>query len=577
MASVERVDNEVRRLRGMGLLGVLFAVIVVFRLFTLQIWQHDLYTALAAGTHQVLQELFPTRGGIFIKDGATGKTVPMAIYRDVFLVFADTREITDSEKTARGIDNALFIGDAKRWEIYQTMKNHPNDAHVPLIQRVTEDEKKKLEAQQLAGIYFLRKPYRYYPEGSVGAHVIGFFGLQEDGTPVGRYGIEGFYNEQLAGRQGAVRGERDALGAWIPFGRRDYAPAKDGVDITLTIDRAIQYEVCTDIERRAKEFEATGAAAIVMDPKTGAIMALCSYPTFDPNEYQKIESIQQFNNNAIFNAYEPGSIMKPLIMAAALDQEVVTPDTEFEDPGVREIEGFKIKNAGEKKYGKRTMREVLINSINTGMVFVAERLGNDTVRDYIQSFGFGKKTGIQLDTEVAGTIESLKKEGFVYAATASFGQGITATALQMVQAYSALANGGKMVKPYLVEKIQDGEKVIFEGKPSQYTEVLSPRAAALTADMMVSVVEEGHAKTARVEGYRLAGKTGTAEIAEGAGYGEDTIHSFVGFGPVEDPQFVMITMFERPKIARWAESTAAPVFGELAKFILQYKGVAPSK
>ncbi|MEK7532750.1 MAG: penicillin-binding protein 2, partial [Patescibacteria group bacterium] len=573
MASVERVDNEVRRLRGMGLLGVLFAVIVVFRLFTLQIWQHDLYTALAAGTHQAFQELFPARGGIFIKDGTTGKTVPVAIHRDVFTVFANTTEIPDPEKTARAIDDAIFIGDAKRWEIYQTMKNQPNDPYVPLIQRITEDEKNKLEEKNVTGINFVRRPYRYYPEGSVGAHVIGFFGLQEDGTPVGRYGIEGFYDKELAGLQGTVRGERDALGAWIPFGRRDYAPAKDGVDITLTIDRAIQYEVCTDIERRAKEFSATGAAAIVMDPKTGAIMALCSYPVFDPNEYQKIETIQQFNNNAIFHAYEPGSIMKPLIMAAALDQEVVTPDTEFEDPGVREIEGFKIKNAGEKKYGKRTMREVLVNSINTGMVFVAERLGRTAVREYIESFGFGTKTGIQLDTEVAGTIAGLKKDGAIYAATASFGQGITATALQMVQAYSALANGGKMVKPYLVEKIQDGDDTRYEAEPAQYTEVLSPRAAALTADMMVSVMEEGHAKTARVVGYRLAGKTGTAEIAEGAGYGEDTIHSFVGFGPIEDPQFVMITVFERPKIAGYAESTAAPVFGELAKFILQYKGV----
>ncbi|MEK7481143.1 MAG: penicillin-binding protein 2 [Patescibacteria group bacterium] len=573
----ERADNDVRRLRLMGLLGVLFAAVVVFRLFTLQIWQRDLYTALAFGTHQAFQELFPARGGIFFKDGATGNTVPVAIHRDVFLVFANTTEVADPEKTARAIDDALFIGDAKRWDAYQTLKNNPNDVYVPLISRVTEDEKQKLETKQLAGIYFSRKPYRYYPEGKMGAHVIGFFGLQDDGTPVGRYGIEGFYNEQLAGRQGAVRGERDPLGAWIPFGGRDYRPAKDGVDITLTIDRAIQYEVCADIERRAKEFEATGASAVVVDPKTGAVLALCSYPAFDPNEYQKVEDVQYFNNDAIFNAYEPGSIMKPLVMAAALDQEVVTPDTMFDDPGVREIEGFKIKNAGEKRYGKRTMREVLVNSINTGMVFVAERLGGDAVREYVEQFGFGKKIGIQLHTEVAGTIASLEKEGFVYPATASFGQGITVTALQMAQAYSALANGGKMVKPYIVEKIQDGDKVIFEAEPSQYTEVLSPRAAALTADMMVSVVEEGHAKTARVPGYRIAGKTGTAQIAEGAGYGDDTIHSFAGFGPVEDPQFVMVTKFVRPKIAKYAESTAAPVFGELARFILQYRGAPPSK
>lgn len=573
---VERIDQEVRRIRLAGLFSALFGLIIIARLFTLQVWQHGLYTALAAGAHDVFQQLIPHRGSIFVQDG-NGGTMPVALSRDVFLVFADTHAVVDPEKTARAIDDALFIGDAKRWEIYQLMKDHPNDAHVPLVQRVSEEDKIKLETKQLAGINFLRQPYRYYPEGSVGAHVIGFFGLQDDGKPIGRYGVEGYFNRELAGRAGAVRGERDAIGAWIPFGRREYRAAKNGADITLTINRTVQYEVCTDLERRAKEFEATGAAVVVMDPKTGAILALCSYPLFDPNTYNKVENIQYFNNHAIFTAYEPGSIMKPLAMAAAIDQEVLTPETTFVDEGMRMIDGFKIKNAGEKKYGERTMREVLINSINTGMVFVTERLGQKLMREYIEHYGFGAKTGIELDTEVAGTIASLEEDAFVYAATASFGQGITATPLQMAQAYSALANGGTMVKPYIIEKIQDGDRVIFEGKPSQHTEVLSPRAAAITADMMVSVVDEGHAKTARVEGYRIAGKTGTAEIAEGAGYGEDTIHSFVGFGPVEDPKFVMITKFERPKNARYAESTAAPVFGELARFILQYMKVPPSR
>ena len=573
---IARDVSEVRRLRVAGLLAAIFGLIIIVRLFTLQIWQHGLYTALAAGKNEVFQQLIPHRGTIFVHDGNNG-TVPVALSRDVFLVFADTSAVVDPEKTARAIDDALFIGDAKRWEIYQLMKDHPHDAHVPLVQRISEEEKIKLEAKKLAGINFVRQPYRYYPEGSVGAHVVGFFGLQEDGKPIGRYGVEGYFNRELSGREGAVRGERDAIGAWIPFGRREYRAAKDGTDITLTINRTIQYEVCTDIERRAKEFEATGASAVVMDPKTGAVLALCSYPTFDPNTYNKVENIQYFNNHAIFTAYEPGSIMKPLAMAAAIDQDVVTQETTFVDEGMRMIDGFKIKNAGDKKYGQRTMREVLVHSINTGMVFVAERLGHTLIREYIEQYGFGAKIGIELDTEVAGTIASLKEDAFVYAATASFGQGITATPLQMARAYSALANGGKMVTPYLIEKIQDGDRVIFEGKPPQYTEVLSPRAAAITADMMVSVVDEGHAKTARVDGYRIAGKTGTAQIAEGAGYGEDTVHSFVGFGPVEDPKFLMITKFEQPKNARYAESTAAPVFGELARFILQYMKAPPSR
>jgi len=575
MASATREKIQIRRLRLVGLLAALFGLFIIARLFTLQIWQHSLYTAIAAGKHEIIQELLPERGTIYIQDGSTGHPVPVAMNRDVFIVFADTRKITENEKVARAIDDALHIGDAERWEIFQTLEKHPNDAYVPLMKRISEDKKIKLAEKDIEGIGFVREPYRYYPEADIGAHIIGFFGLNEGGNHIGRYGIEGYFEDELTGEQGTVQGERDALGAWIPLGKRDYRPANDGVDITLTIDRAIQHEVCTTIERRAKEFEAQGATAIVMNPKTGAIISMCSYPNFDPNKYNEVEDVRYFNNDAIFSAYEPGSIFKPLIMAAALDQEVLTADTTFEDEGFVKFGKFKIKNAGNEKYGEQNMREVIVHSINTGMIFVAERLGEKNVKRYIEDFGFGKKTGIKLQTEVAGNISSLEKGGFIFTATASYGQGITATPLQMVRAISAIANAGKMVKPYIVAKTEDDGETVYEAE-DEFTAVLSPRAAAITVDMMAAVIEEGHAHTAKVDGYRLAGKTGTAQIAEGAGYGEETNHSFVGFGPVEDPKYVMIVKFEKPQ-RQFAVQTAAPVFGELSRFILQYLQVPPSR
>ena len=578
MEETSRAETPAGRLRVIGIAALLFGFLLIVRLFTLQVWQHELYSRLATGTHEVFRELLPERGSIYIKEGATGRTAPVALNRDVFSVVADTRKIADNEKAARAIDDAVHVGDAKRWDIYQNLNTHPSAAYVPLLSRITEDEKNALESKNVVGLTFERRPYRYYPEKEVGAHVVGFFGLQNDGTPIGRYGIEGYFNDELTGEQGAVRGERSAIGAWIPLGRREYTPAKNGKDITLTIDRTIQYEVCTDIARRALEFKAASAAAVVLDPKTGAVLALCSYPSFDPNEYNKVEDIRYFNNEAVFTAYEVGSIFKPLVMAAALDQDVITPDTTFEDTGLREFDAFKIRNAGNKTYGTQTMREVLVNSINTGMIFVAERLGSKLVHEYIRAFGFGKPTGIEIQTEAPGDINNLKKESFVYTATASFGQGITATPLQMARAYTALANAGTMVEPYIVEKIENNGKIVFQAEPDGGKEALSPRAAAMTADMMVSVVEDGHAKTARVSGYNIAGKTGTAQITEGSSeYAEGkTIHSFAGFGPIEDPKFVMVVKFDKPE-ASYAESTAAPVFGELAHFILQYMKVPPSQ
>ena len=563
------------RLRLLALATVGAGVIVIVRLFTLQVWQHGLYEAIAAGKHEVIADLLPRRGTIYITDGSTGVNVPVALNADVYTVFAETRKMTDIEGAARMIDDALHIGAKERWELYQKMLQKPDAAYIPLFSRMSEDDKDLLKEKNIEGIGFVRNPYRYYPEGETGAHVYGFYGIQPDGTSGGKYGLEGYFDQELAGEQGRVAGERTALGAWIPLGGRDYKPPKHGADIYLTIDRAIQHEVCTTIASRADEFEAASAAAIAMDPKTGAILAMCTHPGFDPNTYNEVESIDQFNNQTIFTPYEIGSIFKPLVMAAALDQEVITPSTKFEDKGFWEIDRFTIKNAGEKKFGEVTMRQVLVDSINTGMIFVAERLGHKNLRKYVQEYGFGEKIGIQLQTESPGNVSSLENDAFIYTATASYGQGITATPVQMLQAYSAIANGGKKVKPYIVEKIESAGKVTYEAEVEK-DRVLSPRAAAMAADMMSSVIDDGTSWVAGVEGYRLAGKTGTAQIAQGAGYGEETNQSFVGFGPVEDPKYILLVKFEKPNTL-YATYSAAPVFGQLSSFILQYMGVPPSR
>ncbi|NQV90766.1 penicillin-binding protein 2, partial [Candidatus Uhrbacteria bacterium] len=296
--------------------------------------------------------------------------------------------------------------------------------------------------------------------------------------------------------------------------------------------------------------------------------------------YNEVDSIRVFNNPAIFGAYEPGSIFKPLTMAAAIDVGAVTPNTTFTDTGSVMVDGWHkpIGNAEGKVYGTVDMTKVLEDSINTGMVFSMRAMGMETFVDYVKAFGFGKYTGIELETENAGTVDALDIGSEIYAATASFGQGITVTPLQIVMAYAAIANGGVLKVPMIIDEIHHADGTVEKRSVRDIAQVISAKTARTVSAMLVSVIEHGHGKQAGVPGYYIGGKTGTAQVArtDGVGYDQDnTIGSFAGFGPVEDPKFAMVVRIDNPRDVIWAESTAAPLFGEIAEFLLQYFEVPP--
>jgi cell division protein FtsI/penicillin-binding protein 2 len=547
------------------------------------ILQHSFYTALAVGTQEVYSQLFPERGTIFIQDSRTGEEYPLAMNRDVFTVFADTRLITSdqiAEDVTAGLAEVFRYDDEKKLAVFLQLKKK-DDPYEPLEQKIEESIVDELKKKDLPGIGYVRKPERVYPEGSLAAHVVGFLGRKEDGSEIGRYGVEGYWQEELAGSGGFFSGARSAAGRWIPLAETVKVAAEDGPDILLTIDRTLQFQACEILGRHAKEHNAVSASLIIMEPKNGAIRAMCNLPDFDPNTYNKVDSINIYNNSAIFTPYEPGSIFKPVVMAGAINEEVVKPDSIYYDSGSIEAGCTKvIKNAGEKSYEDQTMIGVLEHSINTGMVYVAKQLGKDKLKSYVEDFGFGLKEGIKLDSEVSGTIASLSQNKGddidCYAATASFGQGLTATPMQMVAAFGAIANGGIMMKPYVIQELRYDSGKFDRKYPTELRRVIETRAASLVAGMMVNVVDSGQAGWARVPGYYIAGKTGTAQIPGPGGYTEDTNHSFIGFGPIDDPRFVMIVKFEKPD-KRYSASTAAPAFGEIAKFILQYYSVPPGR
>lgn len=580
IASITQGDGRVKVVAGFF---AAVGIIVLARLVMLMIVEHGFYAALAAGSQEVYRQLFPKRGEVFLQDSRTKEEYPLAINRDVFLVYADTRQIPDNNTAQLIVDalSPLFSYTEEKKSTLLASLNKRDDPYEPIEQQIESDVKDVIETMNLPGIGFVRHPKRFYPESSLAAQIIGFVGKDDEGKDTGRYGIEGYWDEELAGEGGFLEGAKSNGGGLIPLADTSFREAKDGSDLLLTIDRTLQFLACEELRKRFIEYGAQSASLVIMDPKTGAIRAMCSMPDFNPNKYNEVSSIDVFNNSTIFTAYEPGSIFKPLTMVAALNEELVHPNTYFYDSG--SVEGVcdkPIKNALNKIYEDQTMTGVLENSINTGMVDVVRRLGKKKFLSYIEQFGFGTKSGVPIDTEVSGTIESLsrnKKDALdCYTATASFGQGITATPLQMVTAFAAVANGGMLMKPYLVEEIRHSNGKVEYVHPTEVRRVVSSRSASLISGMMVSVIDNGQAKSAAVPGYYLAGKTGTAQIAGPGGYTAETNHSFIGFGPIDDPVFVMIVKFEKPQ-RNFSDSTTAPTFAVIAKEILQYYRVPPER
>lgn len=553
----------------------LFALAIISRLFVLQVWNREYYFTLAENKHLLKKELLPERGRIFFQtDKKTGELAPLALNKDTFIVVADPKIIANPNEVAYILSKKL---DLDEMQVASKIKN--SDSRYEIIKKQVDSATvEELKLEKMTGIFFERQPARFYPEKEMASQVVGFSGFSDEGKPVGHYGLEGYFNDLLSGEPGYMLGERDATGGWLPLAGREIEEAVNGADLVLTLDKTIEYVACENLKKGVAEYKAKGGTVIILNPKTGAILAMCDAPGFDPNSYQKTKNIRVFNNSAIFTPYEPGSVFKAITMAGALDAGAVTPDTSYFDKGFIQLGNQIIKNAAGKSYGWQTMTGVLKESINTGAYFAARALGHKDFRKYVQDFGFGVVTGVELDTEVSGNISSLEKEKEIYLATASFGHGITATPMQLVSAFGAIANQGKLYKPYVISEIRWPDGTAEKRAPQLVRQIISTRAARLLSGMLTTVVREGHGKQAGVAGYYIGGKTGTAQIAGPNGEYVDgsTNQTFIGFGPVDDPAFVMLVKYEEPE-RMYAEYTAVPTFGEIAKFLLQYLEIPPNK
>ena len=636
-----RVNNS--RWRLIVAIIFLFSGALIYKLFNLQIKQCDLYTALAANQQQVSSQLKPERGKIYFteKVGGQEKLYPVATNKDLAVLYAVPKDVGNPQELAEKLyeffdkprleaelknlasSTAVIATSTKETILAAYLKrlDKPGDVYEPLEGKKIDTEKllklfaflgsttstpliasnlelrnglvlfKKspdatstvIERLKIPGLGFDLGNFRYYPENEIASHVLGFVSYA-NGDGNGKYGLEEFFNEELFGKYGSLKSERGGQDNVIIVNDREYIKPVAGSDLVLTMDRNVEFFACAKLKEAVKKHGAEGGSVIAVNPKTGAIIAMCSVPDFNPNDYNNVSDIGVYNNPALFNQYEPGSVFKTVTMSIAIDQGKVSPTTTYKDEGQIMINGWPkpIKNSDFFTHGGHgivDMNTVLENSLNTGAIFAMRQVGPKVFADYVKDYGFGERTGIELGAESTGNIGNLltDKVREIDAATASFGQGLSVTSLQMVIAYQAIANKGIIMKPYIVQAIiRDGKRE--ETIPKRLRQVVSVKTAATISAMLVNVVEVGHSKRAYIDGYYIGGKTGTAQVAISGGYSTDKYtHTFIGIAPIDDPAFVMLTKMDTPKDVEFAEGSALPLWTEIADFMLKYYQVPKTR
>jgi stage V sporulation protein D (sporulation-specific penicillin-binding protein) len=538
------------------------------RLAWLQIVKGEELQQLAENNRMRGIEVKAKRGTIYDRNG---KELAVSISADtVIAVPSQVRNSKRAEEIAETLADILELDYDKVFERITKFSSFE------FVQRKIDfDKARQIKELNLPGITIIEENQRFYPKGSLAAHMLGFAGIDNQGLE----GIEVTYEEKLKGVPGRIEVEYDARGREIPQATHAYIPPQPGYNLILTIDEVIQYIVERELDKAIQTTQAKSATIILMDPKTGGILALASRPTYDPNQFGQYPS-SNWRNIAVANSYEPGSTYKIITLAAAIEEGLFDPDKTFHDPGFIKVGVETIRCWKAGGHGTQTFREVVENSCNPGFITLGLRLEEKSkglLYQYVKGFGFGSPTGIKLPGEAKGIMIPEKDLKLINVATISMGQAIAITPLQLVTAVAAIANDGLLLEPQLVKEIRDEEGRLIEViNPKSVHQVVSKETAALARDMLASVVANGTGSNAYLPGYRVAGKTGTAQKAEGGRYVQGKyVASFVGFAPADNPQVVGLVVIDEPIGPYYGGQIAAPVFKNVIEDVLRYLEVEP--
>jgi cell division protein FtsI/penicillin-binding protein 2 len=555
-----------RRLRLLIVLLVGLLIMILAQLAQVQLVSHPFYKAWAKDQRVrriVMGE--PPRGVIRDRNGhlLAGNSV-------MYSIEADTAYVLDPEAAA-ALGSVLHVPAS---HIRQLLESE--EMWVQIASPVSKEVGEQIADLGFFGITVRPLWERRYPEGKLASHVLGF--CNAEGKCF--YGVEGFYDSLLQAERLEWEGPVDSASEQIPWNAVPVVLPQPGTDLVLTLDRTMQALVEEELASSVQQYQAEGGTIIVMDPRTFEILALASLPDYEPGKYVAFfgQDEPPFEDPAVCWQYEPGSVVKVLTVAAALDAGLVTPETIYDDQGWIEVGGQVIENASRQPYGEQTVADILIKSLNVGSAWLSTKMGPGIFYRYLQAFGLGQSLGVDLAGEVPGQLWLPGDYEHWYDSSLgvnSFGQGLAVTPLQMIAAVATVANDGERLRPHIVAQRIAPDGAVSTYRPVAGVQVIAPQTARVLAEMMVRVVEEGVTQ-ARVEGYRVAGKTGTAQIPIPGGYDkEGTITSFVGFGPVPNPQLVILVKLDRPKTSPWCLDTAAPTFSRLATRLFLVLGIPP--
>jgi cell division protein FtsI (penicillin-binding protein 3) len=554
------------RIRMIGGVFAFFFLITSARAFFLQVVQKEQLLKLAEKQYQKVVQLTPARGAIYDSNGAA-----LAVSIEMDSCYAETRNMENIAEASAKLAPLLGM---TRQDLQEKLEGSRN--FVWLQRRITRELSTKIRYLDIEGIGFVKESKRYYPNAEMAGHVIGFTGVD----PEGLEGIERKYDSTILGGTGYLVTERDALGRDMALKGTVVRNASKGNNVTLTLDKNIQYITEKELSKAVRTSRAKGGIALVMEPQSGKVLAMANYPDFNPNSYFKYPQ-SALRNRAISDSFEPGSTLKTFLIAAALEEKVISPAEGFNcEDGSWRVGGRTIHDT--HRYGRLSVTEILKYSSNIGAAKIGRNLGRERLAEYLRRFGFGDRSGINLPGEANGSVRDQRQWFGVDLATISFGQGVSVTALQLAAGVSAIGNGGKLMKPYVVEKITgDSGDVLKEYAPQIRRQVITPETARIVARMMEAVtVEGGTGMSAAVEGYKVAGKTGTAQKVDPITkwYSVDKrTASFVGFVPADNPRLTILVVIDEPRTSSYGGVVAAPAFSAIALQSLCYLKVPPDQ
>ncbi|WP_089967017.1 stage V sporulation protein D [Lihuaxuella thermophila] len=486
-------------------------------------------------------------------------------------VMAIPAQIKNPVNTAKQLARILRAPEEK---IYEQITKRSLSVYIrPWGRKISEDQAKEIQGLRMPGIVVTEDSKRYYPYGSLAAHILGFTGIDNQGLA----GLELVYEERLKGTKGYVSFSANVKGEKLPFGEDQFTPPRDGLDLMTTLDYTIQTIMERELDQAVAQYQPENALAIAMNPNTGEILGMASRPTYRPDEYRSANPLIYNRNLPIWKTYEPGSTFKIITLAAALEEKKVNLRQGFSDPGYITVGGRRLRCWKGGGHGHQTFLEVVENSCNPGFVTLGQRLGKETLFSYIRDFGFGQKTGIDLNGEAKGILFRESRVGPVELATTAFGQGVSVTPIQQVAAVAAAINGGDLMEPHLAKAWLDPEtgETLETIQPKKLRKVISAETSQTIRYALESVVAKGTGRKAFVDGYRVGGKTGTAQKVgpDGRYLQNNHIVSFIGFAPADDPQLVVYVAVDNPKGIQFGGVVAAPIVGNILDDSLRYMGV----